>query len=229
MKTKHSLLISTSTAWGLALLGRLLGAQAGPFSPNDWPPSVNPNVPVDYGIFDPTQNLNTPPGWNNTITQAGGGDQWFQSVTIGGLTGDQQGGAYVNIADSNFASWTNTPVLDILLEVFGNGALYNADGSPINTTWLEGTLLSAGDNLLAVNAGPTPLGLQGNQWNWLLLEITNPISAVTGQRYVGYLPTGRPRPRQPGRGEWRDFAPGECLGPDPSGRRDWAAGRVRCL
>ncbi len=175
----------------IALIGGAihLGAQTGPFSPTDWPPTVSPTAAVDYGIFDPGAAFTTESGWNNTVTLSGGGDQTFQTITLAGLTGDQETGAYLNIADSNFASWVNTPVLDLLLQVFGNGALYNANGTPINTTWLEGTLDTPANNLNGANASPTPLGEQNNQWNWLLLEIPNPVSSITGQRYVGYVDT----------------------------------------
>jgi len=169
-----------------------LGAQTGPFGPTNWPPTVNANATVNYGIFDPNASFNTPAGWTDAVTQAGGGDQTLQTITLGGLTGNQETGSYVNIADSNFSAWTNTPVLDILLQVYGNGALYTASGSPITTSWLEGTLDSPANNLMNVNAGPTPLGIENNQWDWLLLEITNPISSITGQRYVGYVPPSPP-------------------------------------
>ena len=165
-----------------------LGAQTGPFSPTNWPPTVNANATVNYGIFDPNQtSFNTPAGWNNAVTEAGGGDQPFATITVNGLTGNQETGNYVNLADSNFSVWTNTPVLDLLLQVYGNGALYTAAGSPIDTAWLEGTVPN---NILTVNATPTPAGEENSQWNWLLLEITNPICAATGQRYVGYVPSG---------------------------------------
>ena len=178
----------------IALLGGAIcqGAQTGPFSTSDWPPTVNPSAPVDYGIFDPSASFTAEAGWNNTVSQAGGGDQTYQTITIAGLTGNQQTGNYLNIADSNFSQWTNNPVLDILLQVFGNGAFYNADGSPINTGWLEGTLGSPANNILTVNAGPTPLGEENSQWNWLLLEIPNPVSSVTGEPYVGCPAPGAP-------------------------------------
>jgi hypothetical protein len=174
----------------MALLGGAIHLEAqkiGPFGPNDWPPTVDPNATVNYGIFDPSANFTTESAWNDTVSQAGGGDQTFGTITLAGLTGDQETGSYVNFADSNFSVWTNTPVLDILLQVYGNGALYTSAGSPINTGWLEGTVPN---NIISENAGPTPLGLENNQWNWLLLEIANPICSATGQRYVGYVPPG---------------------------------------
>jgi len=174
-----------------ALLGGAvhLGAQTGPFSPTDWPSTVNPTAAVDYGIFDPSATFTTESGWTQSVSLSGGGDQTYTTITVGGMTGDEQTSAYINVADSNYAIWQNVPVLDILLQVYGNGALYNADGSPINTSWLEGTLLATPpNNLNSANAGPTPAGVNNSQWNWLLLEITNGISSITGQRYVGYLP-----------------------------------------
>jgi hypothetical protein len=144
---------------------------------------------VDYGVFDDNASFNTPSGWNQTLTLAGGGDQTVQPITLGGLSGQQSTSTYLNIADSNFATWTNVPALDILLEVYGNGTLYHADDSGIDINFLEGTLLSTPpNNLFAAPAGVTPPGANNNQWNWMLLSITNPISPITGQPYVGFVP-----------------------------------------
>jgi hypothetical protein len=80
------------------------------------PPSAPPLL-VNYGVFDSKAAFTTPSGWNQTVTLAGGGDQTFQPITLGGLTGDQSTSTYVNIADSGFAAWVDTPVLDVLLQV----------------------------------------------------------------------------------------------------------------
>src|ERR1035441_8206576 len=71
-----------------------------------------------------------------------------------------------------------------------------------------GTLLSPVNNLTTVNAGPTPLGIQNNQWNWLLLTIANPISSITGQRYVGDRPAAGSG-EQPHHGQRRPHAAGD--------------------
>ena len=181
-------------AQGATLLGFVCGiaalyGQTGPFAPTNWPPTVSPSATVDYGIFDPNAAFTTPVGWNPSVSLAGGGDQTFQSITLCGLTGDQSTSTYVNIADTSYTAWADTPVLDVLLQVYGNGNLYHVDGSGINISFLTGTLLSGPqNNLNGVSAGLTPPGADNSQWNWILLSITNAISPITSNRYVGYVP-----------------------------------------
>jgi len=166
-----------------------LHAQTGPFAPTNWPATINASATVDYGVFDPNASFTTPAGWNSTVTLAGGGDQAFQTITLGGLSGDQSTSTYVNIADTGFAAWTNTPVLDVLIQVYGNGNLYQITGAGINVNFLTGTLLNpTPNNLNGVSAGLTPPGADNSQWNWMLFSITNAISPITGERYVGFVP-----------------------------------------
>ena len=166
-----------------------LSAQTGPFSPTDWPSTIDSSATVDFGIFDAGASFSTPAGWNDTVTLSGGGDQAFQSITLAGLTGDQSTSTYLNFADTAFANWADTPALDILLQVYGNGDLYHADGSGISFNFLTGTLLTAPPhNLFAAPAGTTPAGANNSQWNWILVSITNAVSPITHQRYVGFVP-----------------------------------------
>ena len=183
--------LSTAPLWGTLLLYAVADthAQTGPFAPTNWPPTVSSSATVNYGVFDPNANFSTPSGWNPTVSLAAGTDQSFQSITLGGLTGDQSTSTYVNIADTAFTAWVDTPVLDILLQVYGNGNLYRLDGSGINISFLTGTLLNGTqNNLNTVSAGLTPPGADNSQWNWMLLSITNAISPITTNRYVGFIP-----------------------------------------
>ena len=166
-----------------------LQAQTGPFPPTDWPPTVSASATVDYAIFDPAATFNTPAGWNQTVTMAGGGDQTFSPITLGGLTGNKSTSTFENFADSGYANWADVDVIDVLLQVYGNANLYNADGSGISINFLEGTILSTPpSNLFAAPAGVTPPGANNSAWNWMLLSITNPVSTITGERYVGFIP-----------------------------------------
>ena len=166
-----------------------LQAQTGPFPPTDWPTTINSNAMVNFGIFDQKAAFNTPTGWNQTVSLAGGGDQTFQSITLSGLTGDQSTSTYINFADSGYTAWVDTPVLDVLIQVYGNGNLYNVSGSSINVHFLTGTLLTPQpNNLNDVSAGLTPPGANNSQWNWMLFSVTNAVSPITSQRYVGFLP-----------------------------------------
>ncbi len=166
-----------------------LRGQTGFPPPTNWPATISETATVHYGVFDQNASFNTPAGWGQSVSLAGGGDQTFQPITLGGMTGDQSTSTYVNFADSGYTAWADTPVLDILLQVYGNGNLYNANGSGINISVLTGTLLTTPpNNLNAVSAGLTPPGANNSQWNWMLLSITNAISTITGQRYVGSVP-----------------------------------------
>ena len=165
-------------------------AQTGPFSPTDWPTTIDANATVDYFIVDPNVTFSTPPGWSQTVSFAGGGDQAYQSINLSGLMGDQSTSTFMNIADSNFRIWANVPVLDILLQVYGNDKLYNTDGSGINIRFREGALSTE----LAVSAGLTPPGANNGHWNWMLFTITNAVDPADGNRYIGDVPD----PNKPG-------------------------------
>ena len=95
-------------------------AQTGPFSPSNWPPTISTNATVDYVIIDPNASFTTPAGWNGVLTLAGGGDQAYNGITLGGLFGDQMTSGNMNIADPDYTNFANVPVIDILLQVYGN-------------------------------------------------------------------------------------------------------------
>ena len=127
-------------------------AQTGPFSPTNWPGTINPAAAVDYLVVDPGATFDTPAGWQPSITFAPGGDQDYTTATRLGMVGDQSTSSFMNIADSNFAQFGNVPVVDILLNVFGNDTLYNANGTGKTLTFREGALGTE----LAVNGGAVP-------------------------------------------------------------------------
>src|SRR5579859_1490626 len=158
LKSKQASLLqrySLSTMVLLVLAGATaLRAQTGPFSPTNWPTTIDANATVDYYIVDPTATFSIAAGWSQTISFAGNGDQAFQSINLSGLMGDESTSTFMNIADSNFKIWANVPVLDILLQVYGNDKLYNADGSGINVMFREGALGTE----LPVSGGIVPQG-----------------------------------------------------------------------
>src|SRR5579862_490113 len=165
-------------------------AQTGPFSPTNWPATVDANATVDFYIVDPNAAFSTPAGWSQTVSFAGGGDQAFQSINLSGLAGDESTSTFMNIADSNFKAWANVPQLDILLQVYGNDKLYHTDGSGINVMFREGALSTE----LPVSGGIVPQGANNGKWNWMLFSITNAIDPVDGNRYIGDVPD----PTKPG-------------------------------
>jgi hypothetical protein len=154
----------------------------------DWPPTINPSAAVDYAIFDPDfpSFPSTPAGWLNSVSLAGGGDQAFTLATLGGLKGDDGTSSFMNLSDYNYAQFGTVPVLDVLLQVWGDDSLYNANGSGKTVTFNEGIL---GTEFKA-SAGVAPPGGNNQHWNWMLFTITNPVSPnvenTTGLRYVGF-------------------------------------------
>ena len=156
-------------------------AQTGPFSPSDWPPTINASATVDYVIIDPNAVFTTPAGWNADLILAGGGDQAYSGITLDGLFGDQLTSDNLNIADPNYTMFVDVPVIDILLQVYGNSSLYNADGSGKSVGILEGQL----NYLTTPSAGTVPLGANNGVWNWMLFTVTNPVDPATTFRYVG--------------------------------------------
>lgn len=176
-----------------------LNAQTGPFYPTNWPPTIDTNsTGVDYFIVDPAAIFDTPPSWTLSGSFSGGGDQDFISATREGLVGDASTSSFMNFADPNYAQFGNVPNVDILLQVFGNDALYNANGSGKTITFREGALGTE----LPVSAGPIPAGANNGHWNWMLFSITNAISPnpqnTTGLRYIGFVPAPVPPGAQNG-------------------------------
>jgi hypothetical protein len=114
------------------------------------------------------------------------------------MVGDQSTSSFMNIADSNYAQFGNVPVVDILLNVFGNDTLYNANGIGKTVTFREGALGTE----LAVNGGVVPPGANNGHWNWLLFRITNAVSPnpqnTGGIRYIGFVPDPVPPGAQNG-------------------------------
>lgn len=164
-----------------------LQAQTGPFPDDTWPTTINSNAVVDYGIFDPNATFSTTPsGWNNTILSfGGGGDEDMVPVTFAGLMGDEAQDAFANPADANWSVFESMPVLDILLQVWGNGSFDNANGTPKSVQFLEGPAVTSPNGLFTSPNAPLPAGLDNSAWNWLLLEVTNAIDPDDGNRYVG--------------------------------------------
>jgi hypothetical protein len=159
-----------------ALFLTATNSKAQPYGPNDWPGSLaNNGVQADYCILDPNASFNTPASWVNSLQLApNSGDQTYSAlVTLDGLYGDQvnnQSG-FLNLVDTDFTYLTNCPVIDILVQVYGSSSLYTAN--PISA--LEGEVGPA-NTLRSVNVG-VPLGANNQQWNWMLLSITNPVDA----------------------------------------------------
>jgi hypothetical protein len=158
-------------------------AQQGPFSPEDWPATIDPNKTVHFISVD--QALSTPGGWFDDVVQIlSGGDQVTEPITIGGHSGLKVIGNYLNVADTFFETWADHPVIDILVQVYGDSAVLNANAQPRNFNFLTGTL----PELNAPNGGSLPVEARNQQWNWVLFRIVNGVRPSDGSRFVGSIP-----------------------------------------
>jgi hypothetical protein len=155
----------------------------GPFPPEAWPPVVNSNAVVHF--FSVGEAL-PPVGetWTPVLRVLSGGDQVTEPFTIGGLDGLKVTGSYLNVADSEFAEWADEEVIDVLMLVYGDGALLNSAGAPRNFNFLTGIL----PELAAPVGGSLPVEAKNSKWNWVLFRVPNGLRGSDGQRLVGTVP-----------------------------------------
>jgi acetyl esterase/lipase len=161
-----------------------IAALAAPFDTTNWPPTIHPNSTVHYFVADPNANFSTPSNWKQSLSFAEDGDQAYETFLFKKTTGLQSIDAFMNIADADFKAWSNAPVVDVLLQVYGNSTLLNDDGSPREVTFRIGALNTENP----VRAGLTSTSANNGQWNWVLFRVTNPINSATGKRHLGDVP-----------------------------------------
>lgn len=170
----------------LALLGVLLACRLhaqDPFPPDAWPATADTNAVVHH--FSVDDALPAPgPGWSPTLRVLTGGDQVAEPFAIGGLGGMKAQGNYVNIADSGYEAWAEVETIDILMLVYGDAALLNAQGEPRNFNFLTGIL----PELAAPVGGSLPVEVRNSKWNWVLFSVPNGIRGSDGLRLVGTVP-----------------------------------------
>ncbi len=162
-------------------------AATGPFDPEAWPPTVDPNKLVHYVVTEGT--LTPPEGafWQEGVLQIlTGGDQSTENFNIGGHIGKKAVSDYLNVADWAWTDWASVETIDILVQAYGDAALLDADGEPQDFTFLTGTLPFP--RLRWAVGGQIPVDAKNGKWNWVLFRIDNPQRADDGGRYVGTLP-----------------------------------------
>jgi hypothetical protein len=179
-------------------------APFGPFPDTNWPASINAAAPVDYIIINPNNTFITPPNWTASLTVQGGGDQSTAATLLNGFTGDQTTSTYLNFADTGILKFESYPVVDILMQVYGDANLYTPTGSGTNEVlvgdpiaWLEGTTLGNsgfvyGTTLPSIPYGSTNNSEDNSEWNWVLFEVTNSINPADGYRVLGDPTSGVP-------------------------------------
>jgi hypothetical protein len=168
----------------LGSVGWLAHAQEGPFDPESWPPTINPNKIVHYAVTD--AGLAAPGAqWQaGVLTILSGGDQETSDLTTGGHQAKKVTGAYLNIADASYPTWADHEFIDILVQVYGDGALFSPAGEPRDFAFLTGIL----PDVNAPVGGQIPVEARNQRWNWVLFRIPNAVRPSDGQRYVGSIP-----------------------------------------
>lgn len=168
------------------ILGALrVAAQTGPFDPENWPATKKANSTVHYTLVD--GGLEAPSGtWlENELILLSGGDQATTEISIGGHRGLKVIGNYLNIADKSFEFWGEHEFIDVLVQAYGDGALFNANGSERNFNFLTGTLPFGPPPFLAFPVGGrVPVEARNKKWNWILFRVPNG-TRPDGQRFVG--------------------------------------------
>lgn len=179
--------MKTSCAFALAALcfgvASSCLAQTGPFDPDQWPATVDSSKVVHYVATD--GGLEPPDVyWTGNLNILTGGDQVTDDFSIGGHTGKKVTGSFLNVADADYWEWADEEFIDILVQVYGDAALFNAQGQPRNFSFLIGTL--PGTYLSAPVGGQIPVDAKNKRWNWVLFRIPNGIRP-DGERFCGSL------------------------------------------
>jgi len=175
----------TSILWalGVGLALASAAAEEGPFPPDAWPPTIDPNAIVHY--VDVEGALIPPSGnWDNNLQILSGGDQATEDITIGGYKAKKVTGAYLNVADSYYTDWAAVDTIDILVLVYGNEALLGPDGQARDYRFLTGALPETNSPV----GGQIPPEAKNGKWNWVLFRIPNELRPSDGLPYVGTLP-----------------------------------------
>jgi hypothetical protein len=182
MKPLNQILLMSSLLTASSLASNV-SAQEGPFSSDDWPKTADPNAVVHY--MD-SESLLSPLGddWiEDGLTILSGGDQVTTEVEIAGYFA-QKVSDHMNVADNAFEEWVDHEVIDILMLVYGNSAVLDANGQPRNFQFLTGTLPEINREI----GGQIPVEGRNQKWNWVLFRIPNAIRDSDGTRLVGSIP-----------------------------------------
>jgi hypothetical protein len=157
--------------------------QTGPFPPEAWPPTVDPSKVVHY--FVAQESLAAPnDNWVPSMTVLSGGDQITEDISIGGFGAKKVIGSFLNVADNQYEAWAEEEFIDILVQAYGDAALFNAEGAPRNFNFLTGIL----PELAAPVGGQVPVEARNRKWNWILFRIPNGIRESDGSRLIGSIP-----------------------------------------
>lgn len=175
-------LVSALGLLALAGAAQARGGKNGPFSPEAWPGTINPQKTVHYVSLD--GGLEPPSStWTPNLKVLAGGDHDTESVTIGGHTGVKVKGIKFNTADDAFPFWAKQTSVDVLMQVYGDEAFLNPDGTSRYFDFLTGTLPEP----IAVVGGTIPPAAKNGKWNWVLFRVQNGLRHMDGGRLIGTL------------------------------------------
>ncbi len=178
---KPHLLLCSLVVLGLNSLG--VRAQTGPFPATDWPATRDLSKKVHYIVTD--GGLESPgENWVPGLSILDGGDQTTQDFAIGGFTGKKATSSFLNIADTLYEEWADDPFIDILVQAYGDEALFNTAGEPRNFNFLTGILPGGAFPV----GGQVPVEARNKKWNWILFRIANGVRASDGSLLVGTIP-----------------------------------------
>lgn len=170
----------------LCLVAPLNGQQApeGPFPPDQWPASADANKVVHFVSVNDVFQAKSDKWLTGNMSILSNGDQVTAPIRIGGFDGLKVTGNYLNIADLDYAEWADDEEIDILMQVYGDAALFQANGETRDFSFLIGTL----PEIEAPNGGRIPVEAKNQLWNWVLFRIPNTTRPSDGSRRVGSIP-----------------------------------------
>lgn len=161
-------------------------AQVGPFSPDDWPATIDPDSEVHYVTIGEPLDSPGPLWFDGDLSILSGGDQSTAALTIGGKEGIKASATYLNFADAFFEDWQDDEEIDILMQIYGDAAVLDENSLPRDFTFLLGTLPFEPAYLSFAVGGQIPEEGKNRQWNWVLFRIPNAIRP-DGERFVGSI------------------------------------------
>jgi len=176
------LLLAVPCVVVLTPLIRDAGQRRAPFLPETLPPTIDAAkkvhfVSVDNAFAAPNAN------WTPNLKILTGADHITESITVGGHTGVRVMGIKFNTADDQYSLWANEHGVDILMQIYGDGAFLNKDGTPTYCNFLTGTLPEP----IAVDGGEIPAAAKNQKWNWILFRISNGLRHMDGGRLIGTI------------------------------------------
>jgi hypothetical protein len=180
---------------------------AGPYSPTNWPPTIDPIKKVHYAVTDADPGFTVPnDNWTNSLFWVSGSDSLFVDQQVCGpvvtFTGKKATATLINIADYDWQAWNTNATIDILVQVYGDDTVMIPTALTSTRVWrfregTTGTLAcppGTGTQSKTINGAAVATNIYNFKWNWLLFQITNePVficATNSGNRWLGSVNPG---------------------------------------